>query len=69
MRAKDTRVLYSNSAAGNDLTRQKRWDSRLQAYRAARRQGIQPDSTKLPDIQRAVEISNQTGVAYDARER
>ena len=69
MRAKNARIGYCQSAAGNDLTRQKRWDSRLGEYRAARRQGIQPDSTKLPDIRRAVDISNQTGVAYNARAR
>jgi hypothetical protein len=69
MRAKNTRIGYCQSGVGNDRTRQKRWDSRLQEYRAARRQGIQPDSTKLPDIRRAVETSNQTGKAYQATER
>lgn len=69
LRAKHTRVGYCQSVRGNDFTRQKRWDSRLQEYRRARRQGIQPDSTKLPDIRRAVDESNRTGVAYNARER
>jgi hypothetical protein len=69
LRAKSTRIGYCQSGVGNDRTRQKKWDSRLQEYRRARKQGIQPDSTKLPDIRRAVDISNQTGVAYDASKR
>lgn len=45
---------------------QKKWDGELNAYRAARAQGIQPKSTRMVDIQAAVEISNKTGKAFDA---
>lgn len=66
LKAKDMRIGWANSAAGIDLSAQKRWDSRLQEYRAARRQGIQPKSTKLKDIRDAVTISNETGQAFKA---
>lgn len=44
----------------------KKWDGELSAYREARAQGIQPKSTKMKDIKEAVEISNKTGVAFQA---
>lgn len=68
MKAKGLRVSYANSANGQDATAQKRWDAELDSFAAAARQGIVPDSTRTPDIRRAVEISNQTGVAYGAKE-
>lgn len=42
----------------------KKWDSELDAYRNARAQGIQPKTTKLKDIRKAVDISNKTGTAF-----
>jgi hypothetical protein len=45
---------------------QKKWDKELDAYKAARKQGIQPASTKMKDIKKAVDISNKVGKAYDA---
>ena len=45
---------------------QKAWDKELDAYKAARRQGIQPKSTRMKDIKEAVDISNKVGKAYDA---
>jgi hypothetical protein len=44
----------------------KKWDGELKAYRDARAQGIQPASTKMKDIQTAVEISNKSGQAFSA---
>lgn len=44
---------------------QKQWDKELSDYKAARAQGIQPDSTRTKDIRKAVEISNKYGKAYD----
>lgn len=50
---------------GLDLSfSQKRWDAELSAYRSARRQGIQPDGTTMDKIEKAVRISDATGVAY-----
>lgn len=47
-------------------TTQKKWDKELDAYRSARKQGIQPKSTKMKDIKEAVDVSNKVGKAYDA---
>lgn len=46
---------------------QKSWQGELDAYKSARAQGIQPDSTKMADIQKAVDISNKTGHAYGSK--
>ena len=42
------------------------WDKELALYRSAREQGIQPASTRTPDIVAAVEMSDRTGTAFDA---
>ena len=65
-RSANMRIAYANSANGQDFTAQKKWDKELDAYGAARAQGIQPRSTKTSDIRSAVEVSNVTGNAYDA---
>lgn len=44
----------------------RKWDGELSAYRDARSQGIQPKSTRMKDIKAAIEISNKTGVAFQA---
>jgi hypothetical protein len=44
---------------------QKQWDRELSDYKAARAQGIQPDSTRSKDIRKAVELSNKYGKPYD----
>lgn len=49
-----------------DRTEQARWDREIQEYRSARRQGVQPPSTKLADIRSAMEISETIGKAYNA---
>jgi hypothetical protein len=40
----------------------------LDAYRAARSQGIQPDGTKLNKIRKAVELSDKVGAPYGTPE-
>jgi len=47
------RVGYCRSAAGYDLTRQKKWDAELDSYEAARKNGIQPDGTTTKKIRQA----------------
>ena len=42
------------------------WDRELETYRDARSQGVQPASTRMADTQRALDISDKTGVAFDA---
>lgn len=44
---------------------QKAWDKELDLYKEARKQGIQPDSTKAKDIKKAIDLSNKYGKAYD----
>lgn len=45
---------------------QRKVDKGLDAYATARKQGIQPSSTRPHDVERAVRISNETGTAYQA---
>lgn len=66
LRAKTTRIAYCNSAMGQDATAQKKWDRELDAYKDARRQGIQPAGTKAHQVENAVAISNELGTAYKA---
>ena len=60
------RIAYSDSANNRDYTAQKKWDAELDSYRAARAEGIQPASTRTPDIEAAKRISDQTGQAFQA---
>lgn len=57
-------TYLASPSKGLDGTRQKKWDQELELYRRARREGIQPDSTNLPDIQRAMKASDAAGAAY-----
>lgn len=43
----------------------KQHDKELNSYYSAVRQGIEPISTKQKDIDAAVRLSNDTGVAFD----
>lgn len=47
-------------------TNSKAINAELGAYRDARKEGIQPASTRARDIENAVRISDATGVAYKA---
>lgn len=64
LRDAGVRTYLASPSKGLDGTRQKKWDAELQAYRDARKQGIQPDSTNMPDIDRAVKASDAAGAAY-----
>lgn len=66
MRSKGAKVAYCNSAGGSDYTLQKRVDRSLDNYRAVRAQGIQPAGTRPDQVERAVAISDKTGLAYRA---
>ena len=64
-----TLQLATGDAASNIIasgTTQKKWDKELGLYKQARAQGIQPDGTGTKQIQKAIDVSNRTGVAYDA---
>ncbi len=63
VRGKRLNVGYCGQGGG-DLTAQKKWDRELDAYRDARRQGIQPDGTTMPKIEHAIRESEKHGMAY-----
>lgn len=66
IRSKGVKVAYANSAKNMDYTQQKRWDRDLDAYRDARKAGIQPTSTRRSDVDAALRASDSTGSAFRA---
>ncbi len=60
MRAKNLQ-LNPNLA---DTGRTKAWDGELEAYRNARRQGVQPAGTTKAKVEEAMRISDATGQAF-----
>lgn len=68
VRAKRTSVTYCRSATNprNDSTAERRWNKELDLYESARKQGIQPDTTKARDIMHAIKESDRVGAAYGA---
>lgn len=66
LRSKSTKVAYCNSAGGSDATRQRKWDRELDRARALMSQGIRPDNTFGPALDKAERISDATGVPYRA---
>ena len=58
LRSKNLKVAYCNSASGRDATAQKKWDRELDLYSEARAAGLQPKSTKTPDIRAAMEAAS-----------
>lgn len=66
MRAKNVRVGYCQSVKGLDFSAQKKWDKDLEAYASAKKQGVQPNSTKRAAVDRAMRASDRTGTAYRA---
>ena len=61
-----TLQLNTGDANGARDMSQKKWDKELGLYKQARDQGIQPDGTSTKQIQKSIDVSNRTGVAYDA---
>lgn len=64
LRAAGVRTYLASPSKGLDGTTQKKWDSELAAYRAAVRQGIQPDGTTRKAVETAVRASQEAGAAY-----
>lgn len=64
LRDAGVRTYLASPSKGLDGTAQKRWDKELAAYRAARRQGIQPDGTTRAKVTEAVRLSDEAGAAY-----
>lgn len=66
MRSKGAGAFGVSISKGFSADREKQWNRDLDAYSAARRQGIQPASTKRRDVDAAVAVSNATGQAWQA---
>lgn len=64
LQSKGVGTYLASPSKGLDGTTQKRWDRELDAYRAARKDGIQPDGTRMHQIEKAVKISDKVGAAY-----
>lgn len=62
-RAANMRVAYCG-IGGGDATAQRKWDQELDLYRAARKQGIQPDGTTANKVTEALRASDAAGAAY-----
>lgn len=58
--------LNTGDANSSKAMSNRKWNGELDAYRAARAQGIQPAGTSMAHVRAAVEASNAMGSAYDA---
>jgi hypothetical protein len=58
--------LSPGDASSQKAMSNKRWDGELDAYRAARADGIQPAGTSMEKIKEARRASEAMGTAYDA---
>lgn len=58
--------LNTGDANSSKAMSNKKWHGELDAYRAARAQGIQPSGTSMAHVKAAVDASNAMGSAYDA---
>jgi len=58
-------TLSTGAAKSNGVPTAKAHDKELESYYSAVRQGIEPRSTRQPDIDAAVRISNEAGKAFD----
>lgn len=60
------RVGWAPSISGLTKADDRKHESELNAYKAARDQGIQPESTRIESVRKAVEISETMGKAYNS---
>lgn len=58
------KALHIGDLKGHDANR--KWDSDLDAYASARRQGIQPPGIQREAVDAAVQLSNEVGGAVNA---
>lgn len=66
LRSASLRVGWGRSHLGIDRSREKSKESELALYREARAAGVQPATTRTPDIRKAMDISAKAGAAFDA---
>jgi hypothetical protein len=58
--------LSTGDASSQKMVSNKKWDGELEAYRAARADGIQPEGTTMEKVQEARRASEVMGKAYNA---
>jgi hypothetical protein len=58
--------LSTGDASSQKMVSNKKWDGELEAYRAARADGIQPEGTSMEKVQEARRASEVMGKAYNA---
>lgn len=58
--------LNTGDASSSKVMPNKKWDGELNAYRKARKDGIQPAGTTMAAVQEAYRASEVMGKAYDA---
>jgi hypothetical protein len=58
--------IAAGESAPASIARGRAWEKELTSYAEARKQGIQPASTKQKDINAAVALSNTVDKPYDA---
>lgn len=66
LRAKNLKANVEVPGTGYSPSRHRAWDQRINDYKAARAQGIQPAGTKRSQIDAAVASSNATDTPYVA---
>lgn len=66
LRSKNLKTAYMQEWKGSDYTAQKRADRDLDRYAAARKEGIQPQSTNRHHVEAAIKASDKAGTAFRA---
>lgn len=66
LRSKNLKTAVSIPGKDYDRSHQPAWDKRINAYKRARSEGIQPAGTSARQIEHAVKTSDALGTAYQA---
>lgn len=61
-----TLELNTGDAGRAESMSQRKWDAELNAYREARRQGVQPAGTTMKAVKEAMQASDNLGSAFNA---
>lgn len=62
LRSKTVKVAYCNSVNGQDATRQKKFDKTNEAYRDARKAGLQPKGVEMRHVRAAEQAASGEGI-------
>lgn len=61
-----TLVVSSGDASSDKAMPSKKWNKELDAYKQARKQGIQPAGTSMKAVEESIKASETLGRAYNA---